>query len=315
MSSDGSPLLSIITPVYNGSEYVEETIRSVLNCHTSVNYEYIVVNDGSTDDSLKIISRYSDYIKIINQSNVGEALSVNNGIRQARGKYCLVISADDPILTGQLLDESVNILENNLDLAATYVDWNVISQSGKILRTRQTKEFSREELIGKFNCLPGPGAVFRTDFARKIGGRSNKFRYVSDYDFWLRLCIEGDFRRIPQVLAQWREHPNSTTISQQGAKMAEERVEVISSFLGNHPIEIRIANSALAHANYYAARLALTGSGINGRRFLLRAFKCAKGWPKRANFLVVISIFLYPFSKYVYKLFSPLLSNNFRINQ
>ena len=75
---NSSPLLlTVITPVYNGGKFIEETVLSVLNCSTSVNFEYILVNDGSTDHTLEIISKYSDRIIILSQPNMGEAKSVN----------------------------------------------------------------------------------------------------------------------------------------------------------------------------------------------------------------------------------------------
>jgi glycosyltransferase involved in cell wall biosynthesis len=317
-SDEKSPpplLLSVITPVYNGGKYIEETVQSVINCSTSVSFEYILVNDGSTDDTLEIISKYSDRIIILSQPNMGEANAVNMGIQSAKGKYCLVLSADDPLLTGKLFDVSVGELQRHPQHVATYVDWNVIDDKGSILRTKQTKNYSRIELIGYFNCLPGPGAIFRTSSARNIRGRSDIFKYVSDYDFWLRLSIEGDFLRIPRVLAQWREHSESTTVSKQNLRMAEERIEVISKFVQSTKLDESLANSALAHAYYYAARLSLTGQGIPARRYLFHAFLQGKKWPKRANVLVVLLIIFNPFPASIFKILERITPKVFRINQ
>jgi glycosyltransferase involved in cell wall biosynthesis len=290
------PTISIITPVFNGAEFIEETILSILNCQTQVKFEYIIINDGSTDSTLEIISKYSQGIRVVNQENAGEAEAVNAGFRISRGKYCLVVSADDPLLSGKLLDISIHIMELQPEIVATYVDWQVINNKGEVIRKKVLKNYSRMELIGRFNCLPGPGACFRTQAALQIGGRSANFKYVSDYDFWLRLSTQGNFHRIPQMLAQWRVHPNSTTVSQQGKLMAQERVKVIEKFLAEFPTEEKIARSAKAHSNYFAARVSIDSPGIPARRYMLNVFSSHLNVGVAKFSLLTIYVLFLPFS-------------------
>ena len=251
------PRVSVITPVYNGERYIQQTIESVLNAPTRIPLEYIVINDGSTDSTLEIISRYSSQIQILNFENQGESASVNVGLGAARGEYVVVVSADDPILEGSLFDKAVRILDENPTIVAVYPDWQVINEIGALQRRITVEDFSLDALVGKNKTLPGPGAFFRRESAVAIGGRRSKWKYVGDYDFWLRLSVLGSFKRIPEYLAQWREHSTSTSVSQKNAHMANERISVVEEFLQNSDLPATIQKMALSNAYYLAARLYL----------------------------------------------------------
>ena len=91
--------LSVITAVYNGAQYIEETINSVLTHCSSIDFEYIVLNDGSTDNTLELLNKYESKIRVIDKENSGESDSVSTGFKLATGDLLLVVSADDPLLT------------------------------------------------------------------------------------------------------------------------------------------------------------------------------------------------------------------------
>ena len=96
--------LSVITAVYNGSKYIEETIESVLQNCAEIDFEYIVLNDGSTDNTLELLEKYKSKIRIINKENSGESDSISIGFREAAGDLLLVVSADDPLLSKKLFE-------------------------------------------------------------------------------------------------------------------------------------------------------------------------------------------------------------------
>lgn len=299
--------ISIITPVYNGEEFIRETILSVINClGENIAYEYLVINDGSNDGTFKILQEFQtiDRIKIIHRENHGEPATVNYGLELARGEFVIIVNADDPMLSKDLIPRALSILENSPQVVCVYPDWQVIDAEGKLVRTNVVDEYSELELIGKFNCLPGPGAVFRRNSALVIGGR-NSWRFVSDYDFWLRLSRLGEFKRIPGVLAQWRSHQNSTTISMKNLEMARERIAVIENFLVSNILGEEISKMSLGSAYYFAARLGVFAPDIPAKKWMITSFQKSKRWPEVANPLVVIFIFALPFSRYLLKLITP----------
>ena len=95
--------ITVITPVFNGEDYIRETIESVLSAINREAIEYIVVNDGSSDSTLAILNEYSDRISILTHPNSGESASVNAGLQKAQGNLILIVSADDPLISSSIL--------------------------------------------------------------------------------------------------------------------------------------------------------------------------------------------------------------------
>jgi glycosyltransferase involved in cell wall biosynthesis len=299
--------LTFITAVYNGDDYIKSTIESVLHFAKDIDFEYIVINDGSTDSTTDILASFGDKIKVIHQQNRGESASVNVGIENAQGTCSAVISADDPILTSRLFENVFDNFDSEPELAAIYPDWQMIDEVGNIIKIIYVPDYSDELLIGRCRTLPGPGVIFRTSFAQQIGGRRSKWTYVGDYDFWLRLSRVGEIRHRPEVLAQWRYHANSTSVTKRGLKMANERIAVIEDFLANNSVENSLSRRALGTSYYMAARLVFFSNEVPGRKYLLKAFKYRRGWVEEAQLQVIAYILLLPISRW---LLNPLLSRS-----
>jgi len=296
------PIITIITPVFNGEKYIAETINSIINANIEIPFEYLVLDDGSSDSTSKILKSYENKINIFSHQNIGEAETVNRGLRNARGEFILVVSADDPLLTGELISKAVAIFKSDTAIVAIYPDWKIIDQFGNNLKNITLPEYSDEILIGRCRSLPGPGTLFRKDAALKIGGRSKKWRLVSDYDFWLRLSRVGKFKRLPGVNAQWRQNPYSTSITQRGKLMALERINVIEDFLNNNVVPLKLKRKAEGNSYYQAAKLAFFDPTINGRKLLFQAFKNRRGWPEEARLHIIVYLLLMPVSsQLVYK--------------
>jgi glycosyltransferase involved in cell wall biosynthesis len=304
MTKYSNPQITVITPVYNGDKFISETVESVLKCEKFVRIEYIVVNDGSTDRTREVLEQFVNRITLVEVENSGEAAAVNIGIKMASAPLVMVVSADDPVRDPAIFSESIEVHEQNAHVSVTYVDWAVINELGLTINHKKTKEFSLQELIGLSNCLPGPGAVFKTKLAREIGGRRTKYRFVSDYDFWLRLSAKGPFQRIPRELAQWRTHMSSTTVSAGGDDMAKERIQLIEEFIAANKFPERLNRQAISHAYYYAARLCLDFRISGPRRLLIKSLRIRRWWPEKANILVVFAVILYPLPREFLKLTS-----------
>lgn len=108
------PKFSLIVPVYNAENYVEDCLKSIFN-QTNQDFEIICINDGSTDHSLEILKKYEDDIVLINQENLGLSQARNNGVRNASGKYLLFVDSDDTIQK-ELLQKIDAVSKNNPDL-------------------------------------------------------------------------------------------------------------------------------------------------------------------------------------------------------
>jgi glycosyltransferase involved in cell wall biosynthesis len=293
---------TIITPVYNGEFFISQTIDSVLsNLDQNLRFEYIIINDGSTDNTKNILAKYSqnELVKVYSVKNRGEAAAVNYGLEKALGEYILVVNADDPLISPRLFTLANEILKSNKKVVVVYPDWKIISESNLVLETKKLSNYSFEVMVGEFQCLPGPGSIFRRSAALKIEGRSTLYRFVSDYDFWLKLSLQGDFFHIPEVLAQWRSHSKSTSVTSKGYEMGMERIKVIQEFVNYANIENSLKRKALSHAYYHGALLSYFSREVPGRKWMLKAFSIQRGWIKNADVRIVVFCLLYPFSRYL----------------
>ena len=293
---------SIITPVYNGESYISETVESVLlNLDPNLRFEYLIIDDGSTDNTKSILEKYSqnELVKVFSVKNSGEAAAVNYGLEKALGDYILIVNADDPLLSPHLFTLSNKIFRSNQRVVVVYPDWNIISKSNLVLETKKLSNYSFEVLVGEFQCLPGPGSVFRRSAALKVGGRSTLYRFVSDYNFWLKLSLQGDFFHIPEVLAQWRSHSESTSVNSKGYEMGMERIKVMEEFVNYANIKGTLKRKALSHAYYHSALLSYFSREVPGRKWMLKAFLIQKGWIKNADIRIIVFCLLYPFSRYL----------------
>ena len=222
------PKVTVITPAYNRASYLDETISSVLGQDYPL-LEYIVLDDGSTDDSLKVIRKYEDRIRWDSHSNVGETRTVNKGFSMATGDIIGIVNSDDPLLPGAI-SRIVKFMEAMKELVVAYPDWNMIDSQGEIVKHFRAFEYRYVDMIRKHFCLPGPGAFFRRAVLDQLKGRDPQFRYVADLDFWFRAGLLGPFMRIPETLATFRVHADSATVSHKGTAMADEHITLIEKF-------------------------------------------------------------------------------------
>src|SRR5436309_8635113 len=116
------PLVSIVTPVYNQSDYLAEAIESIL-AQDYPHLEYIVINDGSTDRTVEVLAKYSGRVRWESQENLGQAATLNRGWRRSIGSILSYLSADDVLLPG-VVSSAVRILSQNPDAVMAYPDCN-----------------------------------------------------------------------------------------------------------------------------------------------------------------------------------------------
>jgi len=265
--------LTVITPVFNDAVHIKETLSSVIQESQGLSYEYLVVDDGSTDSTYQILQSFGNKITLIRKQNGGQASAINLGIQHAKGKYCVIVNSDDPIPNRGLFTKSIEILEKEPEIVCTYPDWSIIDETGAVVKNIQVVDYSVEDMYGNFNCIVGPGGVFRTDLARRVAGWDVSFKYVPDYDFWLKLAQYGKFRRIPQNLAFWRQHLDSISVKSKNINMARERIRVIENHQNKLSDDPKLNQRALANAYFSAATLSYFDPSIPGRSWAAVSIK------------------------------------------
>lgn len=218
------PLVTIVTPVYNQAGFLAATIESVL-AQTYPNIEYIVVDDGSTDNSLEVAQRYGDRVRVVSQQNAGQAAALNAGWGSSRGEILAYLSSDDRLLP-DAVSTMVRALQRRPDCSVAYCDFWLIDADGQRMQAVRTEEFSDYRLRVHLVCQPGPGAFFRREVFDRTGGWDAGLRQVPDYEFWLRASRYGAFQRVPYALAEYRIHEESASFRSMSVVRADEIIQV-----------------------------------------------------------------------------------------
>jgi glycosyltransferase involved in cell wall biosynthesis len=270
------PLVTVITPTYNRERLLGETIESVLG-QSYPRLEYIVVDDGSTDGTSELVECYGDRIRYVRHENVGETRTVNRGLERARGSIIGVVNSDDPLLPGAV-SAAVERLQADERLVGVYPDWQMIDEGSRPIREMRTFDFRLVDMVRWQYCIPGPGSFVRAEVARRIGGRDTAFRFVADFDFWLRAALVGDLARIPRELATFRVHGDSATVRHADTDRAKEHVALVRKFYActGLPRELGdVRREAFSSAYYNAAYVLGEEGGWRRRMYVVRALMLA----------------------------------------
>jgi glycosyltransferase involved in cell wall biosynthesis len=225
------PIVSVILPVYNGAKYVSQSIESVLK-QTFSNFELLIINDGSTDESLSIIESFHDQrIKVINQENKGIIATLNTGIALSQAKYIARIDADDIWSSPDKLSKQMEFLSENPNCVVLGTWANIIDENGTetlLLSYPETDREIRSKMLTKC-CLIHPSIVFNKEICLKVGGFDEQEKYVEDYGLWLRMGQFGTFANIPEYLMSYRIHQDSVT-QQKNFVQSKNSLELIKKY-------------------------------------------------------------------------------------
>jgi glycosyltransferase involved in cell wall biosynthesis len=209
------PKISVILPVYNAEKYLKEAIDSILG-QTYTDFELLLLNDGSTDGSEKIIQSYDDsrivYLK--NEKNEGLIFSLNKAIDLAKGEYIARMDADDIALPGRFAKQLLYLENNDVSVLATTV--KLIDAAGNALPDwaddiNNVTAIQIRKFLLKDNCLAHPTIIGKTDLFKQYKYRYSQ-KYSEDYDLWLHLLADGlTIQKLPQPLLLHRILPTSAT--------------------------------------------------------------------------------------------------------
>lgn len=237
-----TPKISVIMSVYNGEKFVAEAIDSVLR-QTFGDFEFIIIDDGSTDSSLAIIKSYSDKrIKLIeNEANIGLTKSLNKGIAVARGKYVARMDADD-ISMPKRFEKQYNFMEKNPEIGV--LGGQEITFGNK--RLIKTSYLLDEDIkcFAAFNNPMNHPTIFARAELLKRNPYNPDFRYSQDYELWARLLPIAKFANCKSIATAYRYHDTSVggkNRTEQDALADKARIASLQTIIG----EISPADAAL----------------------------------------------------------------------
>ncbi len=280
------PLVTVITPTYNRASFLEETIESVL----SQDYpyiEYIVLDDGSTDATKKLIRNYKNRLIFSSHNNMGETGTVNKGFSMAHGDIITVVNSDDP-LRPHAIKTAVKFLEKKPEILVAYSDVDLIGPKSELINHGIVPEHDYEFMYMYQHCSISNGAFIRSKAIQLIGGRNSSYKYIADFEFWLRLGLYGPFARIPEPLATHRRHDGAQSIISRN-KMAEESIRLVRdiSSLKNFPTRLKKFRKSAYSSAYFSGGIYSTSVIKKYMYYLISFFydPCAFAYKSRREFV------------------------------
>jgi len=206
--SSKTPLVSVVMPAYNAEKYISEAIESILN-QTFKDFEFIIINDGSTDSTPNIIDKYARLDKRIivlnNEKNLNIAESRNRGVEIAKGKYIATMDSDDRALPDRLKNQ-LEFLESNKDIAISIGNINIMDGKGVFQYTRNYPVADKDirSKVYRFNPFPNPTIMCRREVYEKNGKYNNAYVPIDDFDFWLRAGTQFKFGNCGNIVLDYR---------------------------------------------------------------------------------------------------------------
>lgn len=206
------PKISVVTPSYNQGQFLEETILSVIN-QNYPNLEYIIIDGGSTDNSVDIIKKYEKYLAYwVSEKDDGQTYAIIKGLQKSTGNFLTWLNSDDTYLPGGL-EAVANAIVQYPDLNVVYGDYVITDQAGKYLLQKREIKFDFDIMLYGPCFIGQPSAFFSRSIYDQVGGLDVNFNFFMDVEFWLRIAKNGGkFTHIKKTIATYRFHEESKTI-------------------------------------------------------------------------------------------------------
>lgn len=205
--------LSVVMSVYNGEKFLSEAVSSILN-QTLRDFEFIIIDDGSTDKSLEILNKFAgvdERIKLISWENKGLIYSLNEGVKMAQGEYIARMDADDISIPNRLEKQLKYAQEKGLAVCGTWA--SMINEDGEDIGIMDYPPSVKgiKSYTLSHNPFIHSSVIFRKDVFEKVGGYNKRFKYIEDYELWSRIVFKYKTSNIQESLLKYRKHDKQIT--------------------------------------------------------------------------------------------------------
>ena len=218
------PLVSVLMPTFNDAPFLRMAIDSILG-QTFTDFEFIIINDGSTDDTSAILDGYHDprIVRLDNSTNLKRAESSNRGLAVAKGKYIARMDADD-VSHPERLQKQVHFMEAHSDIGVLSTAYEVVDLNMEYVTTWRLPETHNELMLRMLFSSPAfhGAAIIRKDKLKKVHGYNTAYNRKLDIELWTRLSKVTRFHSLPDVLYQYRVRPDYKKFGIESLKISDE---------------------------------------------------------------------------------------------
>lgn len=248
------PKVSVVIATYNRAHFIKDAVNSIL-AQTFSDYEIVIVDDGSKDNTKEIVQGYGEKVRYFYQANQGKSAAQNYAVSQSRGEYIALLDDDDIWLPNKL-EIQMKGLEENPELGFVCSESDLIDEKGEFIRRWKRKPSNQETFASLYeeNFIQHSSVVVRKELLNVVGGLDVALKTTEDYDLWLRLAKVCRFRYIDKSLVIYRQHAASKHLNT--TQKLKDRVRVVSkpenmTHIGFVQKKIRISREYCIHAQYF----------------------------------------------------------------
>jgi glycosyltransferase involved in cell wall biosynthesis len=266
------PLISVIVPVYNGEKTIRETLNSLFK-QTFTDFEVLVINDGSQDATLEIVSSIKDpRLKVFSYLNAGPSASRNRGVALASGEYISFLDADD-LWTPDKLEAQLKALQAHPEAALAYSWTDFINESNQFLRRGSyinvTGDVYKQLLLTNF-LENGSNALIRQHALAEVGEFDESMTHGEDWDMWLRLAAHYPFVAVPSPQILYRVY--ATSSSANVSKLEAGSLSVMERVFSQFPTLEYLKPICLANLYTYLTFKTLQGFPVRPKCLIAARF-------------------------------------------